>query len=71
MPKDFIKNFGFKPLTDKVKAKIFGLNSAKVYGIDVKAKLKAFPKDYVTRLKKDYQAGGGMRSNRQYGWIAG
>lgn len=71
MPKDFIKNFGFKPLTDKVKTKILGLNSAKVYGIDVKAKLKAIPKDYVTRLKKDYQAGGGMRSNRQYGWIAG
>jgi len=70
MPEDFIKNFGFNPLTDEVKAKIFGLNSAKVYGIDVKAKLKAIPKDYVTRLKKDYQALGGMRSNRQYGWIA-
>ena len=69
MPKDFINKFGFKPLTDKVKAKIFGLNSAKVYGIDVKAKLKAIPGDYVTKLKKEYKASGGMRSNTQYGWV--
>ena len=71
MPEDFIKNFGFKPLTDKVKAKIFGLNSAKVYGIDVKAKMNAIPKDYVTKLKTKYKAEGGVSSNRQYGWVSG
>lgn len=69
MPERFIKDFGFKPLTDEVKEKIFGLNSAKVYGIDVKAKLNAIPGDYVTKLKKDYADAGGARSNRQYGWI--
>ena len=51
-----MKRFKFKPLTDKVKAKIFGLNSAKVYGIDVKAKMNAIPSDYVTKLKEKIPA---------------
>ena len=52
-----------------MKAKIFGLNSARVYGINVKAKMNAIPSDYVTKLKKKYQAQGAMPSNTQYGWI--
>lgn len=71
MPEDLIKRFGFKPLTDEVKAKIFGLNSARVYGVDVKAKMNAIPSDYVTKLKEKYRAEGGRRSNTQYGWIWG
>lgn len=71
MPADFIRNFGFKPLTDKVKRKIFGRNAARVYGIDAKARLKAIPGDYVTKLKKEYAAAGGLRSNMQYGWVIG
>jgi uncharacterized protein len=47
MPEDLQQRFGFKPLTDEVKAKIFGLNSAKVYGI---------PTDYVTKLKAKYRS---------------
>ncbi len=69
MPEDLIKRFGFKPLTDRVKEKIFGLNSAKVYGIDVKAKMNAIPGDYVTKLKAKYRADGATPSNTQYGWI--
>lgn len=64
-----MKRFGFKPLTNEVKAKIFGLNSAKVYGIDAKAKMNAIPSDFVTKLKKKYQAQGARPSNTQYGWI--
>ena len=71
MPEDFQKRFGFKPLTDRVKEKIFGLNSAKVYGIDVKQKMNAIPADYVTKLKAKYSAGGASLSNTQYGWIRG
>lgn len=70
MPDDFQKRFGFKPLTDAVKEKIFGLNSAKVYGIDVKAKMNAIPLDYMTKLKAKYRAGGVSPSNTQYGWIS-
>lgn len=69
MPDDLMKRFKFKPLTDKVKAKILGLNSAKVYGIDVKAKMNAIPSDYMTKLKEKYRADGAQPSNTQYGWI--
>ena len=69
MPEDFQKRFGFKPLTDQMKEKIFGLNSAKVYGIDVKTKMNAIPADYVTKLKTKYRAAGAAPSNTQYGWI--
>jgi len=71
MPEDLIKRFKFKPLTDEVKAKIFGLNSAKVYGIDTKAKMNAIPSDYMTKLKEKYRAAGAQPSNTQYGWIFG
>lgn len=71
MPADFVKKFGFKPLTDKVRKKIFGLNAAKVYGIDAKAKLKAIPGDYVTRLKENYRTAGANPSLARYGWVLG
>lgn len=69
MPEDLMKRFGFKPLTDSVKEKILGLNSARVYGVDVKAKMNAIPADYVTRLKEKYRAEGAQPSNTQYGWV--
>jgi hypothetical protein len=69
MPEDLQKRFGFKPLTEGVKEKIFGLNLASVYGIDVKAKMNAIPSDYVTKLKTKYRASGAEPSNTQYGWI--
>jgi hypothetical protein len=52
-----------------VNEKIFGLNSARVYGVDVKAKLNAIPTDYMTKLKTKYKAEGPRPSNTQYGWI--
>ena len=69
MPDDLMKRFKFKPLTDAVKAKILGLNSARVYGVDVKAKMNAIPGDYMTKLKEKYRAAGAQPSNTQYGWI--
>ncbi|MDQ3798137.1 MAG: amidohydrolase family protein [Acidobacteriota bacterium] len=71
MPEDLQKRFKFKPLTAAVKAKILGLNSARVYGIDVKAKMNAIPGDYMTKLKEKYRAAGAQPSNTQYGWIFG
>jgi predicted TIM-barrel fold metal-dependent hydrolase len=71
MPEDLIKRFGFKALTPEIKDKILGLNSAKVYGIDVKAKMNAIPADYMTKLKEKYRAEGARPSNTQYGWIRG
>jgi uncharacterized protein len=71
IPEELQKRFGYKPLTPKVKEKIFGLNGAKVYGVNVKAKLNSIPTDYVSRLKAKYRAENYQPSNTQYGWIMG
>jgi predicted TIM-barrel fold metal-dependent hydrolase len=71
MPDALMKQFGYKPLSTEVKRQIFGLNAARVYGIDVKAKRNPVPGDYIDQLKKLYkQAGNPVPSNTQYGWVA-
>jgi predicted TIM-barrel fold metal-dependent hydrolase len=70
MPEDLTKRFGWKPLTDDVKRQIFGLNAARVYGIDPGAKRNPMPGDYVEKLRKVYkQSGLSAPSNTQYGWV--
>ena len=70
MPESLMKQFGYKPLTAATKLKIFGLNSAKLYGVDPKAGRNPIPGDYIDRLRKDYQASGlGEPSGTQYGWV--
>jgi len=69
MPDEMCEKFGYKKLSKQDKAKIFGLNAAKLYKIDVKAKRKAFPADTLERLKTAYLDGGGQRSNEVYGWV--
>lgn len=61
--------FGYQKLTKEDKAKIFGLNAAKIYGIDVKQQLKALPSDALSRLKTAYLEGGGQRDNAAGGWV--
>ena len=61
--------FGYTKLTKDDKARIFGLNAAKLYGVDVKAQRKALPADTLTRLKVAYENSGGMRDNAAYGWV--
>ncbi len=70
MPEALMKQFGYKPLTNQVKLQIFGLNSARLYRVDPKAKRGPIPDDYVDRVRKEYQASGAaMPSGTQYGWI--
>jgi uncharacterized protein len=70
IPEDFQKRFGYKPLTPEVKRAIFGLNSARVYGIDPNEKINPMPADYLQKLRKMYKASGmGEPSNTQYGWV--
>ncbi len=45
---------GYPELTKELKAKIFGLNSAKVYGVEPKRDLPAIRKDEVEKLKQSY-----------------
>lgn len=55
-------------LTDEIKDKIIGLNAAKLFGIDVKAKRAAIKADKLTQLKDEYRRNPAP-SNTQYGWI--
>ncbi|MGA8150564.1 MAG: amidohydrolase family protein [Terriglobales bacterium] len=70
MPESLMKQFGYAPLTPEVKAKIFGLNAARVYGVDPQAKRNPIPGDYIDRLRKMYkESGTPAPSNTQYGWV--
>jgi predicted TIM-barrel fold metal-dependent hydrolase len=71
MPQSLMDQFGYRPLTTEVKRQIFGLNAARLYGVDPKAKRNPVPGDYIDRLKELYrQAGHPMPSNTQFGWVA-
>ncbi len=63
------EKFGYKKLTKEDKAKIVGLNAAKIYGIDVAARRSALPKDTLSKLKMTYLDRGGQRENAAYGWV--
>ncbi len=66
---EMCEKFGYKKITPADKAKIFGLNAAKLYNVDVKAKRNALPADALDKLKMAYLEGGGQRSNAAYGWV--
>ncbi len=70
MPEDLQKRFGYRPMTAEVKRGIFGLNAARIYGIDPKEKINPLPSDYLQRLRKMYKESGmAERSDTQYGWV--
>ena len=50
IPEDLRKKYGYPELTQDAKRKILGLNSAKVYGINIKQKFNPVPKDYEKRM---------------------
>ena len=62
---------GYAPLTREVKARIFGLNAARVFGVDVNAARNEIPNDYLARMKMAYLDEGPAPSHRWYGWVAG
>ncbi|HWX39677.1 MAG TPA: amidohydrolase family protein [Blastocatellia bacterium] len=66
---EMCEKFGYKKITKEDKAKIFGLNAAKLYKVDVKAQRKALPPDALNQLKTAYLDRGGKRSNAAYGWV--
>jgi len=70
MPEQLMKRFGWKPLTDDVKRRIFGLNAASVYRVDPEAKRNPMPGDYIEKLRRMYKQSGALTpSNTQYGWV--
>lgn len=69
IPQDMCEKFGYKPITKEDKAKIFGLNAAKLYKVNVKAKRNALPADALDKIKTAYLEHGGQRENAAYGWV--
>jgi uncharacterized protein len=61
--------FGYKKLTKEDKAQIFGLNAAKIYGVDVNAQRKGLAKDSMSKLQQVYLHQGGQRDNGAWGWV--
>ncbi len=66
---EMCEKFGYKPITKEDKAKIFGLNAAKLYNVNVKAKRKGMPADALDKLKIAYLDNGGQPSNAAMGWV--
>jgi hypothetical protein len=65
---ELVDKFKYPDLTDEIKDQIFGLNAAKLLGIDVKAKRQAIKADKLTQLRDDYKKNPSP-SNTQYGWV--
>jgi len=59
----------YAPLTRALKEQIFGLNGARLFGVDVNAKRNEIPNDYLSRMKMAYLDEGPAPSHRWYGWV--
>jgi predicted TIM-barrel fold metal-dependent hydrolase len=62
------EKYGYKQVTPQIKAKIFGLNAARIYKVDVKAKRNAIQTDKISELKEEYLRNP-EPSNTQFGWV--
>ncbi len=66
---ELCEKFSYSKLTKADKAKIFGLNAARIYGIDVKEKRKPLSPDILTQAKTSYLQQNILRDNAAYGWV--
>ncbi|MBH0208139.1 MAG: amidohydrolase family protein [Nitrospira sp.] len=71
IPEALIQEHRYQPLTRQVKERIFGLNAAKVFGIDVETTRHEVPRDALGRLRMSYLEEGPEPSRRAYGWVTG
>jgi predicted TIM-barrel fold metal-dependent hydrolase len=76
IPEDMQKKHGFQPLgsaNSAVKQMIFGLNSARLYRINLKAAentpMPAYNADRLAQLKRDYELAEKEPSNIRYGYV--
>ncbi len=68
MKPELMEKYKYPELTDQVKNQIFGLNAAKLLGVDVEAKRKAIKADRLSQLREEYRRDPAP-SNTQYGWV--
>ena len=70
IPDQLIDRHRYQPLTRQVKEQIFGLNAARIFGIDVKAKRHDVPKDALGQIRMSYLEERPEPSHQVYGWVA-
>ncbi|MBI1790445.1 MAG: amidohydrolase family protein [Acidobacteria bacterium] len=66
---EMCEKFGYQKISKEDKARIFGLNAAGLYKVDLKKKRNPLPADALSRLKTAYLDGGGQRTNSAFGWV--
>jgi len=66
MPPQLIEEFGYPEITDEIRAKIFGLNAARLYDLDVDALRCTIADDPIATVRREMQEGQ-SRSLRTYG----
>ena len=71
IPDQLIERHRYQPLTREVKERIFGLNAARVFRLDAKAKRHELSRDVLGQLRMSYLEEGPEPSHRVYGWVAG
>jgi predicted TIM-barrel fold metal-dependent hydrolase len=68
MPDEMMEKFGYAQLTDEVKDKIFGLNAARLFGVDTAAQRRAIERDRFSKLRCEYLKDP-RPSHTQFGWV--
>jgi predicted TIM-barrel fold metal-dependent hydrolase len=68
MPDQLIERHGYVQLTDDIKNQVFGLNAARLFGVNVAAQRNAIQTDRLTQLREEYQQNPSP-SNTQFGWV--
>ncbi|MGH7258784.1 MAG: amidohydrolase family protein [Nitrospiraceae bacterium] len=71
IPQQLIDQYRYQSLTREIKAQIFGLNAARLFGVDPVAKRRELPQDYLERIRMSYLDEGPEPSHRLYGWMVG
>jgi hypothetical protein len=61
--------FGYSKITRQDKAMIFGLNAAKLYGVNPRRARKAIREDSLSKIKAAYLDGGLEPDNAAHGWV--
>jgi predicted TIM-barrel fold metal-dependent hydrolase len=66
MDAQFAQQYGYPALTDEVKRKVFGLNAARLYGVDPVAEACKIERDEVERLRVAYREMAGDTHELRY-----
>ncbi|MBS0262327.1 MAG: amidohydrolase family protein [Planctomycetes bacterium] len=68
MKESLMEKYGYSALTPEIKNQIFGLNAARLLGVDVQAEVKKIKTDKLSQIRHEFRKNP-QGSNTQYGWV--